>query len=899
MGNRTCTAHIVSGTHWDREWYYSEEVIRTRLIYLFDQVLALIENPKSGFKHFKLDGQSIVADDYLQIKPQNRGRLERAVRAGKLDVGPAYVLPDLCIPTGESIVRNFLVGMRIAKQFGRSMKACYMPDMFGHPSQMPQLARGFGLDSYIFWRGASSPKVTPQTELEWEAPDGTRVFTIHLDDISGYGSAARMPAGRDALKAKMDPVIAEAKRWAASRALILPNCVDHDYAQPEIAEIIDLLHELYPDVEFKHSTLETYVTDARRTLKGKPPVIRGEMRHVSFKPVPNGGELLWGTITSRMYIKQLDRRCDQALLRWAEPLQAIGWLLGARHEPELLERAWKWLLQNHAHDTICGCSPDFVHRASEDRYARCLDIADTLAGYAMDAVLERHPGRTPRRGEWSFAVFNPLPHPVSGACNAVVPLPLKGKLPARLGVINLDGEPVPCVIDAIRKESRSKNRLTEIIGGGWVRNAHLRIWCDELPPFGYRLYRLVPQANSTPNATPTTPDNVLENDHLRAVVNPNGTVDLTHKASGRTFTSLNEYIDKGDSGDEYSYSWPEHDEIIRSTELPCTIRKIEDSPVRIAYEITTALRLPASATKDFRGRARKRVPNPVRTVVSLGRTARRLEFATTVDNRSKDHTLRAAFPTGLRTASSFAEMPFDVTERLIVIEHPSQEAWLEEPATTHPQGTFCYLTDGAVSFAVLNRGMPGYDAPDEPDRRIELTLFRSVGCIARGELLTRRMFLMPVPTPDAYCLGPNTYEYAVAIVENEDRGAIASEAHAFNAGLRSMDSDKVFPQAPAEVSFVCLSPSALVCTAIKRSEDGKLLVVRAYNATNKPLKGRLDLHWPVRKAWHLAPSEAKISEIRSVRGNAVRFNAGRKQIVTLGVLIDNRAASRRRNASWA
>ena len=899
MAKRAYTAHIISGTHWDREWYYPEEVFRTRLVYMLDQVLDLLGDPKSGFKHFKLDGQSIVAEDYLEMKPQNRARLERVVRAGKLDVGPAYVLPDLCIPTGESIVRNLLVGTRIAKELGRSMKSCYMPDMFGHPSQMPQIVAGFGLGSYIFWRGATTPKVTPQTELEWEAPDGTRIFAIHFDDAWGYGSAARMPLDRAALKAKMDPVLAEAKRWVASRAIILPNCVDQDYAQPEMAQIIAVLHELYPDVAFKHSTLEAYVADARRTLPKKPPVIRGEMRYVSFKPAPTGGELLWGTITSRIYIKQLDRRCDQALLRWAEPFQAIGWLLGARHETDLLGRAWKWLLRNHPHDTICCCSPDFVHRASEDRYARCLDVADTVAGYGMDAVLERHPGReaaarAPRNGEWSFAVFNPLPYPVSGACAAQVDLPPNAR-PPRLRVVDLAGRAVPHVMHGITKALRVKNRLTEPIDWRWMRRASCTVWCDELPPLGYRFYKLVPDTKGGAKVKPmTSPDNVLENDHLRAVINANGTVDLTHKASGRTFPGLNVLIDKGDAGDEYSYSWPEHDEIIRSTDFPCTIRRIEDSPVRVAYEISTVMRLPASATKDFKGRSTKRVPNAVRTVVSLGRTARRLEFATAVDNKSKDHTLRAAFPTGLRTGSSFAEMPFDVTERPIAIEHPPKEAWIEEPATTHPQGTFCYLTDGKVSLAVLNRGMPGYDAPDEPDRRIELTLFRSVGCIARGELLTRRMFLLPVPTPGAYCLGPNTYEYAVTVVENEDRGAIAVEAHAFNAGLRAMESDKLYPQVPGEVSFVSLEPTALVCTAVKRSEDGKLLVVRAYNATDKAVQGRLELRWPVKKAWHLAPSEAKVSEIRDVKGNAVRFKAGRKQIVTLGVQIDKHPAAKGR-----
>ncbi len=145
-------AYLVSHTHWDREWYLPFHRFRVHLVDVVRRALDALENDPD-FHHFLLDGQSVLLEDYLEIHPEDRPRLSRLVETGALAVGPWYVLPDEFLVSGESLVRNLLVGDRIARQVGPPQKIGYLPDSFGHIAQMPQLLRLAGIDTFVFTRG--------------------------------------------------------------------------------------------------------------------------------------------------------------------------------------------------------------------------------------------------------------------------------------------------------------------------------------------------------------------------------------------------------------------------------------------------------------------------------------------------------------------------------------------------------------------------------------------------------------------------------------------------------------------------------------------------------------------------------------------------------------------------
>ncbi len=145
-------AVVISHTHWDRAWYVPFQQFRVALVKLVDQVLGLLDSDPA-FRCFMLDGQTIVLEDYLEVRPDRRDTIVHHVRAGRLQIGPWYVLADEFLVSPESLVRNLQVGRAMARDLGGSLDEGYVPDAFGHIAQLPQILRGFGIDSAFLWRG--------------------------------------------------------------------------------------------------------------------------------------------------------------------------------------------------------------------------------------------------------------------------------------------------------------------------------------------------------------------------------------------------------------------------------------------------------------------------------------------------------------------------------------------------------------------------------------------------------------------------------------------------------------------------------------------------------------------------------------------------------------------------
>ena len=171
--NRRYHGIVVSHTHWDRAWYLPFRRFRHRLVRLVDRLLDLLdENP--AYRAFTLDGQTILLDDYLKIRPDQEDRLRRLIEEERLLIGPWYTLPDLFLVSGEAILRNLQIGHDRCDEFGGGMPVGYIPDPFGHIAQMPQILCGFGLDTYIFMRGLGrKEKERLGGIFDWEAPDGS------------------------------------------------------------------------------------------------------------------------------------------------------------------------------------------------------------------------------------------------------------------------------------------------------------------------------------------------------------------------------------------------------------------------------------------------------------------------------------------------------------------------------------------------------------------------------------------------------------------------------------------------------------------------------------------------------------------------------------------------------
>jgi alpha-mannosidase len=382
---------VVPHTHWDREWYLPFEQFRLQLGDVVDGVLQVLERDDS-FPTFTLDGQAIVLEDYVDVRPENEERLRALLAAGQLEAGPWYVLPDELLVGGESLVRNLLLGRRVCRRFGvEPSSAGYEPDSFGHTSQLPQLLAGFGLATFIFSRGLGDELDEIGVVFRWRAGPAE---VVACQQLPHYDNFARLESADDAAL-KVERIV---ERFGAllERAgcdtVLLSNGSDHLPIEPRLPELCAELERRY-GCAFRIGRLSELAPKADGLPSHEGELIGSRLQNV-----------LRGVNSARMYLKQANEAAERRLLA-AETIAALrdGDLPAAD-----LRLAWRDLLRNHPHDSICGCSCDEVHR---DMLVRYEQLGSTLAALERDGP----------------ALVNPLPYRrarlvESGGCEALVEL---------------------------------------------------------------------------------------------------------------------------------------------------------------------------------------------------------------------------------------------------------------------------------------------------------------------------------------------------------------------------------------------------------------------------------------------------------------------------------------------
>lgn len=358
---------VVPHTHWDREWYEPFEGYRLRLLGVVDDLLDTLERDP-GF-HFHFDGQTAAVEDYLAVRPENRSRIATLVGEGRLAVGPWRILMDEFLCSPETIVRNLRQGLATAASLGTRPRIGYIPDSFGHVAQMPQILALAGMTDACVWRGV--PFAVNRPAFWWEAPDGTRLRTLYL--ATSYSNAATLPQAPEDLLVRAKRIVADMAPFAPGEVVLAMNGSDHLGAERGLTAAVAEANRRQDEIEMRIGPLAEYLALAPRE---ELPSWTGEMRSSAR------ANLLMGVLSARMPLKQAEFAASSTLERYAEPLAALsGFDPGA-----LLDQAWAALVENSAHDSVCGCGIDAVASAVSERYQRALRIADGVADTALTAL---------------------------------------------------------------------------------------------------------------------------------------------------------------------------------------------------------------------------------------------------------------------------------------------------------------------------------------------------------------------------------------------------------------------------------------------------------------------------------------------------------------------------------
>ncbi len=796
---------IVPHTHWDREWYQPFEVFRLRLARMLDELIDILDRDPA-FRTFVLDGQAVILEDYLDLRPERAGDLRRLLADGRLVTGPSYVLPDEFLAGQEALVRNLLIGRAVCRRHGAEpMPVGYYPDTFGHVAQLPQILRGFGLDTFMFWRGLGDEANEVGVAFDWEAPDGSRVLAVR--QLGGYGHAnsiGRWASGGIDMLDRPDqwPEVAsqrlarhvtvfapEIARTGTNEALIC-NGNDHEPAHRRLPELVAAVSEAHPATEIEIGTFADYVARLRASLVDPLPVVGGELASGRDAPV------LRGINSTRIYLKQAAERAERAILQ-AETVAALA-RLGDGAAPDQrdgLDRAWRELLRNLPHDSISGCSIDQVHRDMAARFAAAEQLASRVGREALAALSD------------ATVDWEPV-HPVPDAVSVLNTLPWRRRMVAEVPVpARLRDEP------ALRTADGAAVDRVENDGTVYAR---VGVEADGFAAVDVALVA----GRGTAEQAATAADGVLDNGRIRVEVGADGRFTIIDLASGRRAGGLGGFEDIADRGDEYNFCPVDVDAPVVSSG-PARIRMVSRGPVVSEIEIATELRLPAGLSPDRRRRVGS-VRCPIVTRLRLAAGSDVLEVRTTVDNRARDHRLRVRFPapgTSFRTAVR-AEGHFDVVHRP---PRPiwSTAGWIEPPALTHHTSGFVASGD----LFVVGRGLPEYEALVVSDgtQELALTLLRCVGWLSRDDLATRPGGAGPaVETPEAQCLGRHDFEYGVGIGAERRTDAELVRAAAgfrFRALVGPVGARPVDLAVAGDVGFA----------ALKGAEDGDGAILRVYN----------------------------------------------------------------------
>ncbi len=880
------TVFMMSSTHWDREWYEPFQGFRWRLVNVTEDAMDKLEKyPDVGT--FTFDGQTIVLEDFLEAAPDQKERLVGLMQAGRIKVGPWYVMPDEYLPSGESHIRNLQMGTAIAKSYGvEPMRYGYVCDIFGHPAQMPQIFKGFDCEGALLGRGITEDKAP--AHFLWESPDGSRVVTFKTPDWYGYGEFWvrlhcfdwwRDPPTEEERDENLKKFIEGELKRTDIPVLLFVDGQDHKELHARtLTDVKQRLERLYPGIEVIITSPDEMLPRLA-AYRDNMPVVAGELNSTNRRR-GDFSRLLTNVLSSRYDLKQRNDACQTLMEKWAGPITAVTRLTGRKPiRKNFYELAYRYLIQNQPHDSICGCSPDFVHKDMHYRYDQVEQINHNIEEYGMQNLsrFADTPGEN-----MVLTLFNSLPYrrKETVTVDLFFDRRWKQKWSEPFGyepinafrLVDKEGNEIPYQVVNI---NRGKGRVH--CGEQGSADRHRIVFEADLTPGGTTEYRILPSEVPTrPSGSLRTGTYTAENPHIRLAVEPSdGTVTIIDKRTEETYCKQLSLVDDGELGDGYMHARPAADRAVLSA-VTKSVAVSCDAESKCTFTIVKEMYVPKDMQKyherNFDLRRNEELEALTITAnVSLTKSSPLVEIEMTVDNSARDHRLRLMVPTGVDTPTYRASQAFYVTQRRVEI-NPETLSWEEKEQTEKAMGGFAYKRQGGHGLAfVSGGGLHEIGAFPGREGMLAVTLLRCFGTAVNGNV-----------AQDGQMQGRWQYRFGLLPLAEETDADIQRYQDGLCAGVRYRD-DRTWQEIPLEEhSFYRLEAENTLLSTVKVAEDGEGIVWRLYNLSDTPETARL--------IFDRAPAEVAAVNLEEchpeplpVTDNGVSLPMGKWQIRTIYV----------------
>ena len=831
-------AQIISHTHWDREWYLNSKYTAQWSIIFFQRLFEMFEKEKDY--QFVLDGQMLLLDDYFEtLKKQGKSVYKYKQKIKKyVEQGRLHIGPYYLQPDWQLVSGESLIrNLTIGIKKAKE---------YGPVMQIGWLLDNFGQISQTaqIHKEAEIKGLFVWRGVEMDPNNVQSEFLWESPDKTTLSSVYLLNSYRNVMR------------------LAQYNDIMKERIDGEIEKLKDfmttknvLLMNGY-DQEMVPDDIQPYIKEGKmdsesiEIIQSNPTkylesVLAEKPNLITLKGALYSGRFISvfpGVMSARMYLKLQNDKAQKAITLHSEPLSTINWILGDNYPSTLFENAWQLLLTNHPHDSICSCSIDDVHSDMEERFRDFHFLVDKQIDNSL-SYLASLIDTSKQKDDDVFIAFN------STSYN-------------RDAVININNQDY------------------------FVKN---------IPSFGYKII------NQNEITDPVMiDDNKINNSLIEVSLNDNGTYNIYHKKSDTLYKNLGYFIDSGDAGDEYNYSYPDCDTIFDSRDAKAKISILKESKQKVEIAIDIDMTISCELTNDRKTRSAKTITMPIRSILSVETNSDVIKVKTVIKNTAKDHIVKAIFPTDLQTDISYSATAFDVVENPIHIDDYDEDMIPEnvrkvivgareaKPNTIFLTQEMVDLYDGEKGLSILSKGLPEYTIIKERNA-ISLALFRGCGWVAK-DINTRIGDAGPeIFTPGAQCIRTMEFEYAIYphLGNYEDAESIR-KADDYNNELLILSTNKHKSILPPSSSFINVDSenNNIRVTSLKKSDESNNIILRVYNCSNKVENAKFSLNFNISKAKRVNFLENE-KETLAIDNNSFNLEVKPKKIETISIKLSS------------
>lgn len=900
--------HIVSYTHWDREFRFDFETTRRWLVRLWDNLLDIMVT-KPDFKYFMPDGQFILVEDYLEIRPERENQIRDLVKAGRLQIGPWYTLPDSSSINGEALIRNLMTGIKKSKDFGSVMKIGYNVFSFGQISQLPQLYDGFGIDTILFYKHMDRRR-SRFDEFIWQGPDGTKALasrlgrearwnyffaghipivydrdpwhkdwqyhfgqlgkTFHFCESSNYAgfhfiTEPETSFHKDKIKEGFERTFVTLTETAVPEHLLFFDGTDFTEPHPLTPEIIKAAQDVFGDkYEIVHSTLEEYISSVKPLLKQRNlDTITGHM-----KDGP-AGAIHTDVLSVHPELKKANSEAENKLFRQAEPFATINWLLGGKYPKTYIDKALNLMFKSQAHDSLHGVGPQTMSAGVEERLNQARIIAENVSAESLENIAANINTSSIKDSQVFLTIFNPCSFKRTGIVEAYLDIP-RDWAAEELVIKDSTGNTLD-MYELERVETRAgiyhpRSRNMPI----YINRFRMLIDVKDVPALGYKTLAVTYKKKnmypyphddfdrvSIAYAAMAKDARTAENEFIKLHIAVDGTLEITNKQTGAEYKNLNYFIDEGQNGNQQRCFPPKIDRIVTTQGKAADIALLISNDLLAQFEIKTKLTVPKYFDKAKNRRSNELVELPICSKVTIRRGSEIVEIETIFENTAKDHFFRVCFATGLQAQTTVSSEVFNTEVHPV---KPSKDGkWQGPELRRHQQHLFMAISDGQNGLAVLNDTLRDYEVIGPDTGLIAMSLIRSVELRIPCD---NRLWMEYPGDESTQSLRKHTAHYGIMVTGGDWQNAHAySKALAFSVPMRLAQIAKQAAKMPIDKSYLEIESQQLVLSCFKQSESGSSVIVRIYNPTEQTIDSRLTCGFKFKQAHIARLDETRVSAL--------------------------------------